>query len=48
MLDYPLIPTLPPEPVVDFVHRTYIEALWLPEVSIPLHPITFLSRILVL
>lgn len=48
MLDYPLIPTLPTEPVVDFVHRAYIEALWLPEVSISLHPITFLSRILVL
>jgi hypothetical protein len=33
MLDYPLIPAMP-EPEGDFVHRAYIEALWLPEVSI--------------
>jgi len=33
MLDYPLIPVMP-EPESDFVHRAYIEALWLPEVSI--------------
>lgn len=33
MLDYPLIPQTP-ESVEDFVHRTYIEALWLPEVCV--------------
>lgn len=39
MLDYPLIPTQP-EPEIDFVHRAYIEALWLPEVSLWIHKST--------
>lgn len=33
MVDYPLIPPVP-ESARHFVHRAYIEALWLPEVSV--------------